>query len=109
MAHSKWDNRTVLHIPESEKDPEMHYRFVRKDNVKRLKEQGYIKCSDVKTSKISEPKREEMVIMQIPKKEAEEKRNYFRGLHQEKVKNDMEVQDEMSRTVLTPQGKRLIK
>ncbi len=32
---SRWGNQDILHIPEKEKDKNMHYRFVRKDNVKK--------------------------------------------------------------------------
>ena len=109
MSHSRWDNTNILHIPESEKNKEMHYRFVRKDNIKKLNGQGYQKVSNDKNSNISEPKRNEFVIMQISKKDAEDKRNHFRGKHQEKITADKERQEEMSRTVMTPQGRRLAK
>lgn len=105
---NRWDNRAIMHISESEKDEKMHRRFVSKENVKKLKAQGYEKC-DSKNSNISEPKRGEMVIMQISKKDAEEKREYFRGLHQEKVEMDKDKQKEMSKTVFTPQGRRPVR
>jgi len=109
MAHSRWDNANILHIPEVEKNKEMHYRFVREDNVKKLNGQGYKKVSNDKTSNISEPKRNEFVIMQISEKDAEDKRKYFRSKHQEKITADRERQEEMSKTVMTPQGRRLTK
>lgn len=101
-----WGKQNIMQIPESEKAGDMHFHFARKENVKNLLSQGYVKC-DSKNSNISEPKRGEMIIMQIPKKDAEEKRAFFRSQHQEKVINDRETQKEMAGTVYEPRGRRL--